>query len=180
MWMFTIVFYFSQSQEISSKHQGALPSRDLRPSRTNHPVRVLRLWKVSLPPWSQWKMSAKYFGSKCVTCPTLNLCVLLTCIFFVSPWVSFYVSSHSPVPKLRWRKVDGLMPSKAGLSAEAPTLILPELSFDDEGVYECEAYNSEGSDTHQGRINVQGTVDILWISGGVATEHIPVTITWRQ
>lgn len=118
--------------------------------------------------------------SKCVTCPTLNLCVLLTCIFFVSPWVSFYVSSHSPVPKLRWRKVDGLMPSKAGLSAEAPTLILPELSFDDEGVYECEAYNSEGSDTHQGRINVQGTVDILWISGGVATEHIPVTITWRQ
>lgn len=48
------------------------------------------------------------------------------------------------------------MPSKAGSSAESPTLILPELSFDDEGVYECEAYNSEGSDTYQGRINVQG------------------------
>lgn len=49
------------------------------------------------------------------------------------------------------------MPSKAGSSAEAPILILPDLSFDDEGLYECEAYNSEGSDTHQGRINVQGT-----------------------
>ena len=48
------------------------------------------------------------------------------------------------------------MPSKAGSSVEGPTLILPELSFDDEGVYECEAYNSEGSDTYQGRINVQG------------------------
>lgn len=48
------------------------------------------------------------------------------------------------------------MPSKAGASAEGPTLVLPELSFDDEGVYECEAYNSEGSDTYQGRISVQG------------------------
>lgn len=64
--------------------------------------------------------------------------------------------SNSPVPKLRWRKVDGLMPSKAGLSAEGPTLTLPDLSFDDEGIYECEAYNSKGSDTYQGRINVQG------------------------
>ncbi|XP_023249861.1 contactin-2-like, partial [Seriola lalandi dorsalis] len=61
----------------------------------------------------------------------------------------------NPVPKLRWRKVDGLMPSKAGSSADGPTLTLPFLSFDDEGVYECEAYNSEGSDTYQGRITVQ-------------------------
>uniref|UniRef100_A0A8C9ZH30 Contactin 2 n=1 Tax=Sander lucioperca TaxID=283035 RepID=A0A8C9ZH30_SANLU len=67
----------------------------------------------------------------------------------------------NPVPKLRWRKVDGLMPSKASASAEGPTLILPELSFDDEGVYECEAYNSEGSDTYQGRINVQGEEKIV-------------------
>lgn len=57
---------------------------------------------------------------------------------------------------MRWRKVDGLMPSKAGPTVEGPTLTLPELSFDDEGIYECEAYNSEGRDTYQGRINVQG------------------------
>lgn len=48
------------------------------------------------------------------------------------------------------------MPTKSGPSAESPTLVLPDLSFDDEGVYECEAYNSEGSDTYQGRIVVQG------------------------
>lgn len=48
------------------------------------------------------------------------------------------------------------MPTKAGPSAQSPTLVLPDLSFDDEGVYECEAYNSEGSDTYQGRIVVQG------------------------
>lgn len=49
------------------------------------------------------------------------------------------------------------MPSKAGSSTQSHTLTLPELSFDDEGIYECEAYNSEGRDTFQGRIIVQGT-----------------------
>uniref|UniRef100_A0A4W5QLK0 Contactin 2 n=1 Tax=Hucho hucho TaxID=62062 RepID=A0A4W5QLK0_9TELE len=62
-----------------------------------------------------------------------------------------------PVPKLRWRKVDGLLPSKAGASAEGPILTLPEMTFHEEGVYECEAYNSEGRDTQQGRITVQGS-----------------------
>ncbi|KAG7275890.1 LOW QUALITY PROTEIN: hypothetical protein CRUP_009579, partial [Coryphaenoides rupestris] len=45
----------------------------------------------------------------------------------------------NPVPKLRWRKVDGLLPAKAGKTAESSTLTLPDLSFDDEGLYECEA-----------------------------------------
>lgn len=49
-----------------------------------------------------------------------------------------------------------MLPAKSGSSAEGPTLTLPDLSFDDEGVYECEAYNSEGSDTYQGRISIQG------------------------
>uniref|UniRef100_A0A3Q3NFI7 Contactin 2 n=1 Tax=Mastacembelus armatus TaxID=205130 RepID=A0A3Q3NFI7_9TELE len=69
----------------------------------------------------------------------------------------------NPVPNVRWRKVDGLMPSKAGSSAECPTLILPDLSFDDEGVYECETYNSEGRDTYQGRINVQAQPEWLQV-----------------
>ncbi|XP_033938452.1 LOW QUALITY PROTEIN: contactin-2 [Pseudochaenichthys georgianus] len=69
----------------------------------------------------------------------------------------------NPVPKLRWRKVDGLMPSKAGSSVEGPALILPDLSFDDEGVYECEAYNSEGRDMYQGRISVQAQPDWLQV-----------------
>uniref|UniRef100_A0A8B9KNZ2 Contactin 2 n=1 Tax=Astyanax mexicanus TaxID=7994 RepID=A0A8B9KNZ2_ASTMX len=63
----------------------------------------------------------------------------------------------NPTPKLRWRKVDGILPSKVGASADGPILTLPDLSFDDEGVYECEAYSSEGRDTHQGRVSVQGT-----------------------
>ncbi|XP_051803974.1 contactin-2 [Acanthochromis polyacanthus] len=69
----------------------------------------------------------------------------------------------NPIPKLRWRKADGLMPSKAGFSVGGPTLTLPDLSFDDEGIYECEAYNSEGSDTYQGRINVQAQPEWLQV-----------------
>ena len=49
-----------------------------------------------------------------------------------------------------------MLPVKALASSEGPILTLPELGFDDEGMYECEAYNSEGRDTYQGRITVQG------------------------
>lgn len=52
--------------------------------------------------------------------------------------------------------MDGILPPKVGASAEGPTLIIPELNFDDEGMYECEVYNSEGRETHQGRVSVQG------------------------
>ena len=38
-----------------------------------------------------------------------------------------------------------------------PTLQIPSVGFEDEGTYECEAENSKGRDTVQGRIIVQGT-----------------------
>lgn len=95
-------------------------------------------------------------------------------LFF--PWTSSlslrFLSSRSPVPKLRWKKVDGLMPSKAGSSVASPTLLLPDLSFDDEGVYECEAHNSEGVDVYQGRISVQGICSHLFTSESVAVAFI--------
>uniref|UniRef100_A0A667YCI8 Contactin 2 n=1 Tax=Myripristis murdjan TaxID=586833 RepID=A0A667YCI8_9TELE len=70
------------------------------------------------------------------------------------PAETYALAGHTAHPCTKM-KVDGLLPSKAGDSAESPTLTLPSLSFDDEGVYECEAYNSEGSDMHTGRITVQ-------------------------
>ncbi|XP_037535094.1 contactin-2 [Nematolebias whitei] len=69
----------------------------------------------------------------------------------------------NPVPKIRWRKIEGLMPSKAGSTTQSPTLVLPELSFDDEGLYECEASNSEGSDSYQGRVSVQAQPEWLQV-----------------
>ncbi|KAM9759171.1 contactin-2 isoform 1-T4 [Menidia menidia] len=69
----------------------------------------------------------------------------------------------NPVPRIRWRKVEGLMPSKAGSSPEGPTLRLPDFTFDDEGIYECEASNSEGSDSYQGRVSVQAQPEWLQV-----------------
>ncbi|XP_015197892.1 contactin-2 isoform X1 [Lepisosteus oculatus] len=69
----------------------------------------------------------------------------------------------NPVPKLRWRKVDGTVPPKALGSMDGPILHLPELDFMDEGVYECEARNSEGRDTYQGRITVQAQPEWLQV-----------------
>uniref|UniRef100_A0A673FRF3 Contactin-2-like n=1 Tax=Sinocyclocheilus rhinocerous TaxID=307959 RepID=A0A673FRF3_9TELE len=69
----------------------------------------------------------------------------------------------NPIPKIRWRKVDGILPPKVGASAEGPILIIPELNFDDEGMYECEVYNSEGRETHQGRISVQAQPEWLQV-----------------
>ncbi|XP_018614227.1 contactin-2 [Scleropages formosus] len=69
----------------------------------------------------------------------------------------------NPVPKIHWRKVDGSLPSKAAASTNSPTLTLSDLSFEDEGVYECEALNSEGRDTYQGRITVQAQPEWLQV-----------------
>uniref|UniRef100_A0A8C5G6U8 Contactin 2 n=1 Tax=Gouania willdenowi TaxID=441366 RepID=A0A8C5G6U8_GOUWI len=116
--------------------------------------------------------TGNYFLS--IACVYICLClysVYCMCIhsfFFVYFSVilsnnNYFSSPYSPVPKLRWRKVDGLMPSKAGPSVDSPTLSLPELSFDDEGSYECEAYNSEGREKHQGRISVQAQPEWLQV-----------------
>uniref|UniRef100_A0A8I3W0A9 Contactin 2 n=1 Tax=Callithrix jacchus TaxID=9483 RepID=A0A8I3W0A9_CALJA len=59
----------------------------------------------------------------------------------------------NPVPRIKWRKVDGSL-SPQWATAE-PTLQIPSVSFEDEGTYECEAENSKGRDTVQGRIIVQ-------------------------
>lgn len=67
----------------------------------------------------------------------------------------FVVSPASPVPKIKWRKVDGTLSPQ--WATEEPTLQIPSVSFEDEGTYECEAENSKGRDTVQGRIIVQGT-----------------------
>lgn len=75
------------------------------------------------------------------------------CSALLTPSAS--VSPVSPVPRIKWRKVDGSL-SPQWTTAE-PTLQIPSVSFEDEGTYECEAENSKGRDTVQGRIIVQGT-----------------------
>lgn len=65
----------------------------------------------------------------------------------------------NPVPQIKWRKVDGSL-SPQWATAE-PTLQIPSVSFEDEGTYECEAENSKGRDSVQGRIIVQAQPEWL-------------------
>ncbi|XP_053560666.1 contactin-2 [Bombina bombina] len=67
----------------------------------------------------------------------------------------------NPVPQIRWRKVDGALPPRWTVSD--PVLHISSVSFDDDGTYECEAENSRGRDTHQGRIIVQAQPEWLQI-----------------
>ncbi|XP_066559318.1 contactin-2 isoform X2 [Amia ocellicauda] len=84
----------------------------------------------------------------------------------------------NPVPKLRWRKVDGSLPSKVVTSAEGSVLLVPELGFEDEGMYECEARNSEGRDTFQGRITVQAQPEWLEMISD-SEKEISSELRWR-
>lgn len=65
--------------------------------------------------------------------------------------------SRSPVPRIKWRKLDGSQASK-WISSE-PLLQIQDVGFEDEGTYECEAENIKGRDTYQGRIIIQGKAD---------------------
>ncbi|XP_064162210.1 contactin-2 [Anguilla rostrata] len=83
----------------------------------------------------------------------------------------------NPVPDIRWRKVDGTLPSKATTGNDGLVLVLPDLGFEDEGTYECEARNSEGRDTHQGRINVQAQPEWLQVMSDSEVE-ISAQLRW--
>uniref|UniRef100_A0A8D2ME68 Contactin 2 n=1 Tax=Zonotrichia albicollis TaxID=44394 RepID=A0A8D2ME68_ZONAL len=57
---------------------------------------------------------------------------------------------RSPVPQIKWRKLDG--PQSSKWIGSEPLLQIQQAGFEDEGTYECEAENAKGRDTHQGRI----------------------------
>ncbi|KAL8179028.1 UNVERIFIED_CONTAM: Contactin-2 [Gekko kuhli] len=59
----------------------------------------------------------------------------------------------NPVPQIKWRKLDGS--SSSSWIATKPLLQFEKISFDEEGIYECEAENIKGKDTYQGRIVIQ-------------------------
>ncbi|XP_040278114.1 contactin-2 [Bufo bufo] len=67
----------------------------------------------------------------------------------------------NPVPRIRWRKVDTSQPPQ--WFASDPILHIESVSFDDDGTYECEAENSKGRDTYQGRVIVQAQPEWLQI-----------------
>ncbi|NWZ85971.1 CNTN2 protein, partial [Poecile atricapillus] len=67
--------------------------------------------------------------------------------------------SCSPVPRIKWRKLDG--PQSSKWIGSEPLLQIQHAGFEDEGTYECEAENAKGRDTHQGRIIIHAQPDWL-------------------
>uniref|UniRef100_A0A8C9MYZ9 Contactin 2 n=1 Tax=Serinus canaria TaxID=9135 RepID=A0A8C9MYZ9_SERCA len=66
---------------------------------------------------------------------------------------------RSPVPRIKWRKLDG--PQSSKWIGSEPLLQIQHAGFEDEGTYECEAENAKGRDTHQGRIIIHAQPDWL-------------------
>lgn len=84
----------------------------------------------------------------------------------------------NPVPAIKWRKLDGSVPSKMLKFVNKPILHIPDVQFEDEGVYECEAENSRGKDTFQGRIIVHAQPVWLQIIGDTKAD-IGSVLWWK-
>ena len=74
------------------------------------------------------------------------------CIIFLSPSTVL----PSPVPEIRWKKLDGELPPNHEVRMAGAHLHLYNVQFEDAGTYTCEALNSKGKDYHTARVSVEG------------------------
>uniref|UniRef100_A0A8C7SVH8 Contactin 1 n=1 Tax=Oncorhynchus mykiss TaxID=8022 RepID=A0A8C7SVH8_ONCMY len=61
----------------------------------------------------------------------------------------------NPIPQIRWKKMNGELPSNHDVSMAGAHLHLYNVQYEDEGTYECEALNSKGKDWHRARVSVE-------------------------
>ncbi|XP_004563822.3 contactin-1a [Maylandia zebra] len=73
----------------------------------------------------------------------------------------------NPVPEIRWKKIDGHLPSNHEVHMTGTQLHLYNVQFEDGGTYKCEAINSKGKDYHTARVSVEAFPE--WV------EHIRST-----
>lgn len=74
----------------------------------------------------------------------LNQCIASQTLF----------SSHSPVPTITWRKINGIFPKKARLRKSQAVLEIPNIQLEDSGTYECKAENTRGGTAFKGHLLV--------------------------
>lgn len=79
-----------------------------------------------------------------------NLCLLV----YYFPLCALF----SPVPEIRWKKIDGHLPSNHEVRMTGTQLHLYNVQFEDGGTYKCEAINSKGKDYHTARVSVEGNL----------------------
>uniref|UniRef100_A0A9J8B3E3 Contactin 1 n=1 Tax=Cyprinus carpio carpio TaxID=630221 RepID=A0A9J8B3E3_CYPCA len=83
-------------------------------------------------------------------------------ILCVCVCVCVRVCVFSPIPQIRWRKLDGDLPvHRHNISMAGSLLHLYDIQYEDEGLYECEADNSKGKDRHKVHLYVEGAPE--WV-----------------
>lgn len=74
---------------------------------------------------------------------------------------NFVTFVYSPTPKVEWRRVGAKLQEKTRIESHGKELIIPDLTLDDAGDYECFAKNSKSTRDYSFRIQL--TVECKYI-----------------
>nr|XP_061826414.1 contactin-1a-like isoform X3 [Nerophis lumbriciformis] len=74
----------------------------------------------------------------------------------------------NPVPKIRWKKLDGDLPPNHDVRTSEAHLHLYNVQVEDGGPYQCEAVNSKGKDYHSALLSVEAFPE--WVERIRSTE----------
>ena len=67
------------------------------------------------------------------------------------------IASGDPFPQISWLKDGWQNISRARFNQRNTTLVIMNVTINDEGIYECRAINRIGNDTSTAKVVVQGT-----------------------
>lgn len=97
-------------------------------------------------------------GSLPIALPSLRLSHSHVFLFLLSHFFSScLLSVCRPTPKVEWRKKDGSLDKTSGqLSNSDRWLSFDSITLNDQGEYECRAFNIHGSITHSFTVTVEG------------------------
>lgn len=84
----------------------------------------------------------------------LTVCVHALTLSPASRLIPPFLSRHSPVPTITWRKINGNIPKKARLRKSQAVLEIPNIQLEDSGTYECKAENPRGGTAFKGHLQV--------------------------
>ncbi|XP_032444415.1 contactin-1a isoform X4 [Xiphophorus hellerii] len=74
----------------------------------------------------------------------------------------------NPVPEIHWRRKGKILPHNHEVRMAGAQLFIPNVQFNDSGVYICEAANHKGKDSHHANVSVEAHPE--WVEHIVNTE----------
>lgn len=75
---------------------------------------------------------------------------------------------HRPTPKVEWKKKDGSLGETSGQPDKHNRWFhFKSIGLNDDGEYECKAWNSHGFTTHSFTVTVEGQLSFRWKNGTI-------------